>query len=215
MLARAARGAVSRQVSVERKGQRAAMSPSPKAAAAQPAQEEGKGGATAQQQTPQQPWIRGLTPNSQVVRALAVAGTVAVSGGSSLVGAKAASSLHLLSWGSLLGSIVFQTFVVGLALFKRVPRPTFRSVQEILFPRYFALNAACLAGTMATGALSLGAPNAQLATLGVGFAAVLSNIVVLEPKTSSVMNERAALEEKSAEEVPDKKEKMKTLGKQV
>jgi hypothetical protein len=29
------------------------------------------------------------------------------------------------------------------------------------------------------------------------------------------MNERAALEGKSVEEVPDKKEKMKTLGKQV
>lgn len=143
-----------------------------------------------QNQQQERKWITGLTPNSQVVRGLAIAGAVAVSGGSTFVGAKAASSLHVFSFSTLFGSSIFQTFVVGLALFKNVRREVFRSVQEVLFPRYFALHAACLSGCIATGALALGAPKVQLMTLSVGLGAVLVNIAYLEPKTSRLMNER-------------------------
>jgi hypothetical protein len=43
--------------------------------------------------------------------------------------AQAISFLHLLAWGTWFGSMMYTTFVVGIVMFKALPRQTFRDVQ--------------------------------------------------------------------------------------
>jgi hypothetical protein len=42
---------------------------------------------------------------------------------------QAISFLHLLAWGTWFGSMMYTTFVVGIVMFKTLPRQTFRDVQ--------------------------------------------------------------------------------------
>jgi hypothetical protein len=52
---------------------------------------------------------------------------------------------------TVIGLQVFNTFVVGLTMFKNMPRQMFGTVQSKMFPRYFFLTSACnilLLGTL-------------------------------------------------------------------
>ncbi|CAG9855215.1 unnamed protein product [Phyllotreta striolata] len=51
------------------------------------------------------------------------------------------SLLYLGSFSAHFGTQIWMTFVSGLALFFSLSRHTFGSVQEVLFPKYFLLNA--------------------------------------------------------------------------
>lgn len=155
----------------------------------------------------QEKWITGMTPNSAIIRAASIAGVVAVGRVAGAAGEQFAAMLHVTAYGALLGSILFQTFVVGLVLYKNVTREVFRQVQGVLFPPYFALNAGSLAAVMATGA-ALGAGNGALLPLGVGMGAVMANMFYLEPRTSETMWERARAEEQGGDQ-----ERVKALGK--
>ena len=50
------------------------------------------------------------------------AGVAAVSGGTTVLSFQGAAMVHLLAYGTLLGTLVFNTFVVGLTMFKNMPR---------------------------------------------------------------------------------------------
>ena len=101
-------------------------------------------------------WITGVTPNSNVIRFLAVAASLAaVSQGNAFLPAKSLSFLHLCVWASWFGTIFYTTFVAGIAMFKQLPRQTFRDVQEVLFPAYF-----------------------QISTLAISFIAVLAPLTI-------------------------------------
>ncbi|RMD40838.1 hypothetical protein DV735_g4310, partial [Chaetothyriales sp. CBS 134920] len=50
-----------------------------------------------------------------------------------------AAPYHLLSYGTLLGSEVFQTFIGGIVAFRTIPRPQFVTLQTALFPIYFSI----------------------------------------------------------------------------
>jgi len=51
--------------------------------------------------------------------------------------------LHLLAYGTYLGSTFFQTFIGGTTAFRVLPRPQFAELQAAVFPVYFALQTAC------------------------------------------------------------------------
>ncbi len=103
--------------------------------------------------------------------------------------------MNLLAWGTWLGATMYTTFVLGIALFKALPRQTFRDVQEVAFPAFFALSAACVLLQLA---LAPALAPAATPLLAGALAAVLVNQLALEPRTSAVMKERAALEKMSS-----------------
>ncbi|CAK7263860.1 hypothetical protein SEPCBS119000_000714 [Sporothrix epigloea] len=46
---------------------------------------------------------------------------------------------HVLSYGTLLGTTFFHSFINGIVLFKTLPRPQFAAAQSRLFPIYFGV----------------------------------------------------------------------------
>ncbi|KAF2125887.1 hypothetical protein P153DRAFT_259968, partial [Dothidotthia symphoricarpi CBS 119687] len=57
----------------------------------------------------------------------------------SLASFKSPTTYHLLSYGTLLGSTLFQSFVSGIVAFRVLPRPQFSTLQKHTFPVYFTL----------------------------------------------------------------------------
>ncbi|KAJ5888426.1 hypothetical protein N7495_008467, partial [Penicillium taxi] len=108
---------------------------------------------------------------------------------------------HILSYGTLLGTQVFQSFVAGIVAFRTLPRPQFANLQAAIFPIYFNLQAAlpvivALTATRhgdALGFSGLIAPENRYTTL-LPMAAVaitgLINQVFLRPLTIKIMRER-------------------------
>ncbi|PSN67684.1 hypothetical protein BS50DRAFT_550652 [Corynespora cassiicola Philippines] len=58
---------------------------------------------------------------------------------SSLSSFKNPAGYHLLSYGTLLGSTLFQSFIGGIIAFRVLPRPQFSTLQKHTFPVYFTL----------------------------------------------------------------------------
>ncbi|CAL8576308.1 hypothetical protein XPA_002196 [Xanthoria parietina] len=50
---------------------------------------------------------------------------------------------HILTYGTLLGSSVFQSFIGGVVAYNCLPRPQFATLQTAIFPIYFSLQSAC------------------------------------------------------------------------
>ena len=102
--------------------------------------------------------------------------------------------MHSAVWATWFGSMMYTTFFVGLTLFKNLPRQTFRDVQEQLFPVYFQLGALCVALLAVLAPLCHAVGGAQWRLLAAAAAAVGANLLYLEPHTSKIMKDRAALE---------------------
>ncbi|KAF2139737.1 uncharacterized protein K452DRAFT_254307 [Aplosporella prunicola CBS 121167] len=56
-----------------------------------------------------------------------------------LASLKTGAPYHLLSYGTLLGSTLFQSFIAGPLAFRALPRPQFATLQSSVFPVYFIL----------------------------------------------------------------------------
>lgn len=118
---------------------------------------------------------------------------------------------HILTYGALLGSNLFQTFLAGPIAFKALPRPSFSTLQQAIFPPYFILQTAlpiALALTWpgeriaAAGGASIRSHagcaglleenNRWIALVPIAtmFATSLANWLVLGPATTKVMKER-------------------------
>ncbi|KAJ5429845.1 hypothetical protein N7491_006861, partial [Penicillium cf. griseofulvum] len=108
---------------------------------------------------------------------------------------------HILSYGTLLGTQFYQSFVGGFVAFRALPRPQFASLQSALFPIYFSLQTAlpvvvaltASRGGQVLGLSGLAAPENRLDTLlPLSTVAVtgLVNMFVLRPLTTRVMHER-------------------------
>lgn len=110
---------------------------------------------------------------------------------------QALSYLHLLAWATLFGSQFYTTFVAGIAMFKTLPRQTFRDVQEVLFPAYFQLSTLALALMAVLAPLAFSVTQQQWYLLGAAGVATLLNLFWLEPATTTVMKLRAELEKMS------------------
>ncbi|KAI9801689.1 MAG: hypothetical protein M1833_002371 [Piccolia ochrophora] len=131
---------------------------------------------------------------------------------------------HILSYGTLLGTQMFQSFVGGIVAYKALPRPQFASLQQAIFPVYFAMTTALpvvLALTYPSdrgngglgGSLLAESKSTALVPIGVMFATSLVNWVALGPATTKVMRERKHQEtrdgKKSYDAPPHSKEMMR------
>ncbi|KAJ5601384.1 hypothetical protein N7510_010918 [Penicillium lagena] len=112
---------------------------------------------------------------------------------------------HILSYGTLLGTQFYQSFVSGTVAFRALPRPQFASFQAAIFPIYFSMQTAlpvvvaltASRGGQAVGLSGLTAPEHRFSTLlPMATVAVtgLINLFVLRPMTINVMRERKAQE---------------------
>ncbi|GBF99577.1 hypothetical protein Rsub_12202 [Raphidocelis subcapitata] len=148
--------------------------------------------------------------NTPVVRALTVvAAVVAVSGGTTLLSNVGAAFVHVLAYGTLLGTIVFNTFVVGLTMFKNMPRQTFGKVQSKMFPQYFALTTGAALVLLAAHALAptglvLSAPGVNALVAVVALSAV--NWLAIEPYVTGMMFARYDIENKPVKTADDEGE---------
>ncbi|KAF2860796.1 hypothetical protein K470DRAFT_216428 [Piedraia hortae CBS 480.64] len=115
---------------------------------------------------------------------------------------------HIIAYGTLLGSSVFQTFIGGPLAFKALPRAQFSTLQQAIFPTFFSLQTALpillaltwpgervasmgqVAARYNVGYKGLLENNKALGTIGIMFGTALLNLVVLGPATTKVMKER-------------------------
>ena len=120
---------------------------------------------------------------------------------------------HIISYGTLLGTTFFHSFINGTVMIRVLPRPQFSAVQQKLFPIYFSMqtilpvalavtwpgsSSSALAATPAgvPGVLHESGRWAVLVPLGTILATALLNLVVLLPATTTCMAERRAQEKK-------------------
>lgn len=103
--------------------------------------------------------------------------------------------LHLILYSSLLGTELYQSFVMTKVCFRALPKPAFRTLQKHVFPVYFRGQALLLLLTAATvppvGPLSLVARKAHWIPFAVAGAMAALNLLVYGPRTQQAMVERA------------------------
>ena len=103
--------------------------------------------------------------------------------------------LHLLAYSTLLGSTLYQTFLVTKITFQALPRSAFTTLQRKLFPAYFRCQAGLLALTALTVPAAIrGEYDGSLVMIWApfivaGLSSVL-NLLVFGPGTQRVMVER-------------------------
>lgn len=118
---------------------------------------------------------------------------------------------HILTYGTLLGSNIFQTFLAGPVAFKALPRPSFSVLQQAIFPPYFTFQTALpLVLALTWPGEKIAAAGRAVARQNFGLAGLLEeehrwtafapifamfatsflNLLVLGPATTKVMKER-------------------------
>lgn len=119
---------------------------------------------------------------------------------------------HILSYSTLLGSNLFQTFMNGPIAYKALPRPQFSTLQQAIFPPYFAFQTALpvvlaltFPGERIAAAAGIGEARqnagyrgllhpdntwSALVPIGLMFVTSALNLLVLGPATTKVMRER-------------------------
>ena len=90
-------------------------------------------------------WTKPRLHNTGAFRSMALLGAIAAAGLSSnspfqMLSAQSMAALHLFSYATWFGTMVYTTFVLGITMFKNLPRKTFGNLQAKLFPLYFALS---------------------------------------------------------------------------
>lgn len=110
------------------------------------------------------------------------------------------------SYGTLLGSTLFQSFISGVVAFRVLPRPQFSTLQKHTFPVYFTLQSAlpvALLLTYPSGTPRLlpavlsstvvqrsATDRLAAALLGTMFVTAVANLVYVGPKTTEIMRLR-------------------------
>ena len=125
-------------------------------------------------------------------------GAAAGGAGAVFSSGRVAAFVHLTAYACYLGSMVWTTFIAGIVMFKNLPRKEFGKLQAKLFPKYFALHAACLVAMGGALALGGGVPSGAVWGLGLSLAATACNLFVVEPKTTANMFARYAMQEGGA-----------------
>ncbi|KAF2477061.1 uncharacterized protein BDR25DRAFT_208477 [Lindgomyces ingoldianus] len=125
------------------------------------------------------------------------------------------AAYHLLSYGTLLSSTLFQSFIGGIIAFHILPRPQFSTLQKHTFPVYFILQSVCpvlMALTYPSGSVAL-LPNqhAQNTDDRLAFTLMttilitgLANMLYVGPQTTRVMGLRKHQETKDRKRSVDK-----------
>ena len=102
--------------------------------------------------------------------------------------------MHLTAFGISLGTQIYTTFFLGIAMFRSLGRQAFGRLQSKLFPIYFSVVAASTLFQAASLAFGAGILRPQAVSLGVTLGATLVNLLVVEPTTTKAMFERYELE---------------------
>ncbi|KAI8468559.1 MAG: hypothetical protein J3K34DRAFT_426860 [Monoraphidium minutum] len=148
--------------------------------------------------------------NTPPIRALTVAAAVAaISGGTTMVSPQGAAFVHVIAYGALLGTILFNTFVVGLTMFSNMPRQMFGRVQAKMFPKYFSLTTGAalvlIAGhVLSPAGLSLAAPGVTALLTAAGLS--ILNWLAIEPYVTAQMFARYEIENKASKTSEDEAE---------
>ncbi|KAK3322533.1 hypothetical protein B0H66DRAFT_515050 [Apodospora peruviana] len=124
---------------------------------------------------------------------------------------------HILSYGTLLGTTFFHTFVGGIVSYQVLTRPQFAALMAKIFPVYFSMQTALpvvialtypatsyrpgLSGV--TGVLDSSNRWSVLVPLAAIFASGLANLAVVGPATTKCMNERRLQEKKDGKKSHD------------
>ena len=102
--------------------------------------------------------------------------------------------VHILFYSSLLGTELYQTFVMTKVSHKALPKSAFTSLQKRVFPIYFCAQTLLLALTTVTippaGPFSLIGDKTALISFSVAGLTAVLNLLVFGPKTRRVMIER-------------------------
>ncbi|CAJ2499713.1 Uu.00g025660.m01.CDS01 [Anthostomella pinea] len=102
--------------------------------------------------------------------------------------------LHLLSYSALLGTQLYQTFIVTKICYDALPRSAFTTLQKRLFPIYFRVQSLLLLLTVVTvppqGPLTLVANKAAWIPFTIAGVTALLNLMVYGPRTRDIMIER-------------------------
>lgn len=138
---------------------------------------------------------------------------------------------HILSYGTLLGTTFFHSFINGVTMFRVLERPSFSTAQQALFPIYFSLQTALpviLALTYPGSKNPLGTQSGLAGILEESkryctllpivtiFVTGALNLFVLLPATKKIMAERYAQEKKDGKKSYDpapQSQEMQTLNK--
>ncbi|KAI9736793.1 MAG: hypothetical protein M1834_000997 [Cirrosporium novae-zelandiae] len=134
---------------------------------------------------------------------------------------------HIISYGTLLGTTVFQSFVGGTVAFQRLARPQFSHLQQGIFPIYFGMQTALPVLIALTypvrrglGITAVFAPQNRisvLAPLACMLVTGATNLLVVGPATTKCMKERKRQESKDGKKSYDsgsQSQKMVKLNKQ-
>ncbi|KAH7418260.1 hypothetical protein BKA64DRAFT_654029 [Cadophora sp. MPI-SDFR-AT-0126] len=118
---------------------------------------------------------------------------------------KTAAPYHIISYGTLLGTQFFQTFVGGIVSYKALARPQFSQLQQKLFPVYFGIQTTLpvvVALTYPASKLGLGTSSglygvfadvnrwSVLIPIATIFVTSLANMALVGPATTKIMRER-------------------------
>ncbi|KAI1371862.1 hypothetical protein F4677DRAFT_450041 [Hypoxylon crocopeplum] len=102
--------------------------------------------------------------------------------------------LHLFSYSVLLGTELYQTFVMTKVCYQALPRSAFTTLQKRVFPIYFRSQTLLLLLTAATippyGPLMLQAGKSNWIPFAIAGATALLNLVVYGPRTRQIMIDR-------------------------
>jgi hypothetical protein len=142
------------------------------------------------------------------------------------------SPYHVLLYGTLLGTEIFQSFIAGIVSFRALPRPAFATLQSALFPIYFSMQSVLpvlLAVTLpemrtAIGRIPAGIPGVLhkdnrwrvLTPFVTIFVTGLVNRFYLEPLTTKTMRSRKSQEVRDGKKAYDEgphSEEMQRLNK--
>ncbi|KAH8663616.1 hypothetical protein BGZ60DRAFT_432753 [Tricladium varicosporioides] len=103
-------------------------------------------------------------------------------------------SYHLIAWGSLLGTELYQSFVMTKLCYVHLPRPQFTTLQKRVFPVYFNIQTGLALATALTypsgSVVGLIDNTTDVIILGVTFGLSVLNMFVYGPRTSKAMVER-------------------------
>ncbi|KAI0405815.1 hypothetical protein F4802DRAFT_596778 [Xylaria palmicola] len=113
---------------------------------------------------------------------------------------------HLLSFSALLGTQLYQTFVVTKICYISLPRSAFTTLQKRLFPVYFRCQSLLLLLTVVTvpsrGPLTLVTHKAVWIPFAIAGATAALNLLVYGPRTRQLMIERSHQETRDGLQKP-------------
>lgn len=99
--------------------------------------------------------------------------------------------VHLLCFSTLLGTQLYQTFIITKIAFQALPRQPFATLQAKIFPAYFRFQTAFFLLTALTwpprGVLSLAEAKSHWIPLAVGMATAVLNLLLFGPRTRRAM----------------------------